>query len=51
MFFAIILPKLPESKACAEIGGLMENSSFSENFNHRILYLTCLPTTSPNLGV
>jgi hypothetical protein len=30
---AIILPKLPESKACVEIGGLMENSSFSEKFN------------------
>jgi hypothetical protein len=26
------------SKACAEIGGLMENNSFFENFNHRILF-------------
>jgi hypothetical protein len=25
------------SKACAEIGGLIENNSFFENFNHRIL--------------
>jgi hypothetical protein len=28
---------LPESKACVEIGGLMENNSFSKKINHRIL--------------
>jgi hypothetical protein len=33
----VILLKHPESKACAEIGGLMENNSFFENFNCRIL--------------
>jgi hypothetical protein len=27
-FFDVTFPKLPESKACAEIGGLMENNSF-----------------------
>jgi hypothetical protein len=36
-FLDVTLPKLPESKACAEIGGVMENNSFSENFNPRIL--------------
>jgi hypothetical protein len=46
MFFDVTLPKLPESKACAEIGGLVENNSFSKNFN-----LTCMPTTSSNVGV
>jgi hypothetical protein len=36
-FFDVTLPKLPKSKACTEIGGLMENNRFSENFNCRIL--------------
>jgi hypothetical protein len=36
-FFDVTLPKLPKNKACAKIGGLMENNSFSENFNYRIL--------------
>jgi hypothetical protein len=37
MFFDVTLPKLPKSKACAEIGGLMENNSFRKKINHRIL--------------
>jgi hypothetical protein len=37
MFFDVTLPKLPKSKACAEICGLMENNSFFEKFNCRIL--------------
>ena len=36
-FFDVILAKLPESKACGEIGGLMGFNSFSKNFNCRIL--------------
>jgi hypothetical protein len=50
-FFDVILLKLQESKACAEIGGLMKNNSFTENFNYRILYLTCMPTTSPDVRI
>jgi hypothetical protein len=33
----VTLSKLPESKSCAKIGGLMENNSCFENFNCRIL--------------